>query len=99
MIQHLGKIEHIDIYFDPDHDKSQILLGRKGNQGDTGYVWVANKDMEMCEGVTMEKSEVEKILKENAKNTKFIDYNFAVGSFSTLDPYQKLINKIKKWKS
>ena len=96
MIQHLGKIEHIDIYFDPENDKSQILLGRKGkNQSDPGYVWVANKDMEMCEGVTMEKSEVDKILKENVKNAKFTDYNFAIGSFSTLDPYQKVINKIK----
>ena len=99
MIQHLGKIEHIDIYFDPESERSEILLGRKGKEVDPGIVCIANKDFQFCEGAPIEKSEVDKILKEKAKRTRFEDYNFAVGSFSTLDPYYKVINLIKNKKN
>ena len=100
-IQHLGKIEHINIYFDSDHpDSHTIIMGRKSKGLEAGgIIWVDNKDLAMAEGVTIEKDEVDKILKEQIKLTKFEDYEFAVGSFSTLGPYQKAINLLKQEKN
>ena len=97
MIQHIGKIEHIDIYWDPEKERDEILLGRKGNPiADQGYIYIEDFDEKMknVKGSSFDKAEVDKILLKQ-KKAGFKDYNFAVGPFSSLGPYEKLLKEIK----
>ena len=90
MIQHLGKIEHIDICFDSDHpDSNSILLGKKGKDSiSQGFKFIPGNKTEIKAG---------DLLMETPECTLgFNDINFAIGSFSTLTYYHQAINKIKK---
>ncbi len=95
-IQHLGKIDHIDIYFDPQDNKNTVLFGRKGKElsekspgfSSPSYIFIPYKnkawDMETSEKPVYQ------------YKPKYKDYDFCIGSFSTLEFYQRAINNLKK---
>lgn len=82
-IQHLGKIDHLDIYFDPNSDSNFITFGRKGSEQPIGIVYVLTDKLGNIKAVESSRS----------KRTKE-DYQFAIGSFSTLEPYQKALKSL-----
>ena len=99
-IQHLGKIQHFDIYFDPNSDNQTIYFGRKSKRP---IGWCGFKNLEARfihipiykSEYSTEQSHTE-LAQLNEEELKFEDFDFALGPFSTLTLYHKSIKLLKK---
>ena len=97
-IEFIKKSHGISVYRDPYMDSSLFLFGRKGKEVDSGLIWVPAENFKDVKGAAFEKEEVDKILKDSIKNTKFSDYTFLICNLpdDKIDVIDELLLKLKE---
>ena len=100
-IQHLGKIEQIDIFWDPHSINNSMYFGRKNDNLKwngfkkllVGYRYIFINEKEYEVDTTAGDDFIKKL---QNPSPKFKDFDYVVGSFSTLNLYYKSIELLKK---
>jgi hypothetical protein len=90
-VTHLGKIEHINVYYDPEQEKDRLLFGRKSKPAmEQGIIWLPHTSEELWEMAMQYQLDHKDDVVEEVKRTKE-DYDFVVGNSMDLDTYKKAL--------
>lgn len=90
-VSHLGKVEHINVYYDPEQEKDRLLFGSKSNSNiKQGFIWVPHTVEELWEMADeYQRNSQDNIVKAPKRTKK--DYDFVIGNSMDLDAYKKAL--------
>ena len=93
-VTHLGKIEHINVYYDPEQEKDRLLFGTKSNSNiKQGFIWLPHTSEELWQMASEYQEDHKDDIVKVPKRTKR-DYDFVVGNSMDLEIYRKALKLI-----
>lgn len=95
-IQKVGKIDHVNLFYDPLRKGDTFIIMRKGGEAKSGFVLIPNEYLENGDPAPVKAEDVQAVLESGERKKKWEDVSGIIAGFNDQEMFQRIKEAYEK---